>query len=128
MVSHQIFDRAVSSVDVAETLPWLKVPEATFQRTFDAFNFLRIGDDDIFWNGLKAVYAQNTPRHRLNAINLIHRRHTIVQGLSSSTSFDDDAKAVMIALKSLGESISADFVLCFSPYTVLLQLTYFIAR
>ena len=71
-------------------LPWMAWNDSKIQRSFDAFQFLHVADQGIFWKGMHAAYLTQAPAEHVRAARSSRWRQIVFHGeieeLSLSTS------------------------------------------
>jgi hypothetical protein len=56
-VNHDIFDQERERIDLNYKIPRIAWKQLPMQRSFDAFQFLHVPDQGIFWKGMFAAYV-----------------------------------------------------------------------
>lgn len=87
-VEHEIFDAEKERIDLSINLPWLSWKEHPVLRSFDAYRFLQIPDQGIFWRGMYATYPSSVPAWHVRGARACRRRQIMFHGEIETLSSD----------------------------------------
>ncbi|GAX26796.1 ubiquitin carboxyl-terminal hydrolase 22/27/51 [Fistulifera solaris] len=79
-VQHEIFDAEKERIDLSIHLPWLSWKEHPVQRSFDAYRFIHIPDQGIFWRGMYATYPSIVPDAHVRGARACRQRQILFHG------------------------------------------------
>ena len=79
-VQHELFDAEKERIDLSYHLPWLSWKEHPVQRSFDAYRFIHIPDQGIFWRGMYATYPSIVPDAHIRGARACRQRQILFHG------------------------------------------------
>jgi hypothetical protein len=79
-VYHPVFECERQRIDIATCLPWMAWGVHPVQRSFDALQFMRLQDQDLYWRGMMATYPPMVPEHHAQACRSSWYRYNILRG------------------------------------------------
>lgn len=79
-VDHPVFQYERDRIRIESTLPWLAWSPHGLFRSFNAFQFMRVPDQGIFWKGVVAAYPTHRSQQGIKAARMTYYRHCIISG------------------------------------------------